>query len=145
MPKRPYPIGEFIRNIFSVIAGVLVFFGLLYAAMPLFNDVYERMYQSDSVNSAQVVSGIYLALFFAIVLACGLLTGLIATRRKVLHAFITGCVLVVLYILAVGKDIKWNTIKNSTEALLVNIAVPAIFLVATLVGGWLSLVFRRRK
>lgn len=145
MPPRPYPIGERIRNIFSVIVGVLIFFGLLFAVMPLFNKAYNQLYSDDSITSAQLVSGIYLAVFFLIMIICGLLTGLIATRRKVLHAFFTGCVLVILYYLVVGKDIKWEAVMNSTETLLINLSVPAIMLIGPMAGGWISLAFKRKK
>lgn len=145
MPSRPYPIGEFIRNIFSVIIGVLVFFGLLFAILPLFGDIYERLYSSDSVKSARLVSGAYLGIFLLIVLICGLVTGLIATRKKVLHAFIAGCVLVVLYAFSVGKDVNWKSVQASPEYLAINIAIPLALLIVPAIGGWISLAFRRKK
>lgn len=149
MPPTPYPASEKIRNVFSVIFGVLLFFALLFSLFPLFTDVYDRLLPAKntaSPNAGLLVTGIYFLLLLLILVICGILTAVVSTRRKILHAFLTGCVLLIIYVLAIGSSINWNSVSDSTVRMVENILIPVFLLFGPLPGGIIGAkLFRKKK
>jgi MFS family permease len=150
MPSAPYPVGEKIRNVMSVVCGVLLFFALMFAILPVFTTVYDRMFPSKGVNTninaAIWIFSIYLFLLLLICLLSGILTAVISTRKKILHSFITGCVLVLLYVVIIGTSVNWQSVGASNVLIVENIFIPIVLLSGPFAGGWVaSRIFKKRK
>jgi hypothetical protein len=150
MPSASYPLGEKIRNVMSVVCGVLLFFALLFAILPVFTNIYDRVFPpkgvNTNINAVIWIFCIYLFLLLLICLLCGILTAVIATRRKILHAFITGFVLLVLFVVTIGNNTNWKSVGASNVFIIQNIFIPIFLLLGPLAGGWIGLkIFKRKK
>jgi uncharacterized membrane protein len=144
--KSSYPFSEFIRNVISVIAGVLLFFGLLFAMFPLLNAINEMRNSAAMVDTFSVSAALALLLLFSIGFASGLLAFFISTRKGVVHALIVGMVLSALYFIAIGKDVNWSRMpQESTAFIVVNISVPVLLLIAPWLGGWVGSKIKRSR
>jgi uncharacterized membrane protein len=133
---KPYPLSEKIRNFFSVVFGVLFFVGLLFALFPLFAGINQWL---SGEKTGSVIEGIYFFSFGLLALngfLSGMFTYLVSTRKRIFHAFLTGIVLTILYALALGKNIVWSDIFQSTRDAIINLAVPLILLLFPWLGGW---------
>jgi hypothetical protein len=147
-PSPSYPFREKLRNFLSVVAGVVLFFVLLFSLFPLFESINSNWQISSAAATVQALStAILLALLLLLAMgfAAGFLACIISTRKGTVHAFLTGLVLCVLYMLAVGKDVPWNRVlQNATDAV-INLSVPLLLILGPVLGGWAASKFKKKK
>jgi hypothetical protein len=143
-----YPFGEKLRNLVSVVAGVVLFFVLLFSLFPLFEGINSNWQVNSAAATVRAVStAIILALLLLLAMgfAAGFLAFIISTRKGLIHAFITGLVLCVLYMLAVGKDVPWGRVLQNTTDAIINLSVPVLLIAGPLLGGWAASKIKRKK
>ncbi|MBL7727026.1 MAG: hypothetical protein JNM68_05045 [Dinghuibacter sp.] len=145
--KVPYPASEKIRNFMSVVVGVLLFFALLLLSFPLFNEAYRYFSAANnSPASGSLLSLVYLGVLLLNTLLCGMLAAWISTRKARAHAFITGLVLLALYLLFALNAVNWAAVSGSAKQLVLNLLVPVILLLGPFAGGLLFMqLFRTSK
>lgn len=131
----------------SVVVGVLLFFALLFLSFPLFNKAYDHFSaENKGAGSGKLLAIIYLLLLLANTILCGMLAAWVSTRKAVAHAFITGLVLLALYLLFAATTVNWNSFSGSAGQIIQNILVPALLLLGPFAGGVLFVrIFRKKQ
>jgi hypothetical protein len=109
-----YPLREILRNFFSVVAGVLLVFSILFlfsssffkpGVFPPLEGAYPAryavLYESYYQKHAWIEIGALIAGFFI----GGLVASLISTRKNLLHALLVPVVVLCFYYSIIGREI----------------------------------------
>jgi hypothetical protein len=131
-----YPVKEILRNIFSVVAGVL---SALATIIPCVILSWEFSYKDGNIqedfniltfliSSIGIIGGAILG---------GYITAKISTRKDIIHILLTGIILSVLY-LASG-DFKINYLRTK-EILILLLPIPIVSL-----GGFIGIKQKQKS
>ncbi len=131
--------GQILRNVFSVVAGVLTGAALFMVASFIlllvgFSGVHRDMDDHEVARVADRVSLLLLSALLVCSFLGGYVTARISTKQDRVHAFITGIVLAML--LAVISDFSFakETVFNYV-----------ITICGTLLGAWVAIRLKRKK
>lgn len=125
--KHPYSVKEMLRNLFSIVAGVLTNFAVLISLVSflLFSEILSW---NDTSNPGDDLSSAYISYALALIIssiAGTYITAKISTRQHWLHISITTIIIFLIFYL--GREFSFGFSENSRILFLIVILPAALF------------------